>query len=129
MGTAHQAFLSFTISWSLLKGKSVESMMPSKHLIFCHHLLFLPSIFTSIKVLSDKLALRIRWPKYGRFPLELTDVIQDGSPAWSEVVATITVEVVAGRWGAGSTKPKIGPGPKSEGLHPERRPVLAHGAL
>ena len=103
--------------------------MPSKHLILCHHLLFLPSIFTSIKVLSDEWALRIRWPKYRRFPLELTGLIQDGILGQSEVVATVTVEAVAGRWGADSTKPKIGPGPRSEGLHPEQWPALIHGTL
>ena len=85
--------------------------------------------FTSIKVLSDESALRIRWPKYGRFPLELTGLIQDGSLARCTVVTTVTVEAVAGRWGPGSTKPKIAPGPRSEGLHPERWPALAHGAL
>ena len=55
---ARQASLSFTISWSLLKLMSIESVMPSKHLIFCHSLL-LPSIFPSIKVFSNESALRI----------------------------------------------------------------------
>ena len=60
---AHQASLSFTIS-CLLKLMSIESVMPSNHLILCHPLLLLPSIFSSIKVFSIELALRIRWPKY-----------------------------------------------------------------
>ena len=64
---ACQASLSFTISQSLLKLMSIESMMPSNHLILCHPLLLLPSIFPSIKVFSSESALHIRWPKYGSF--------------------------------------------------------------
>ena len=60
---ACQAALSITNSWSLLKFMSVESVMPSKHLILCHPFL-LPSIFPSIKVFSNESVLRIRWPKY-----------------------------------------------------------------
>ena len=58
---AHQAFLSFTISWSLLELTSIESVMPCSHLIFCHPLLLLPSIFPSIRVFSNELGLHIRW--------------------------------------------------------------------
>ena len=61
---AHQASLSFTISLSLLQLKSIESVMPSNHLILCHSLLLLPSIFPSIRVFSNELALDIRRPKY-----------------------------------------------------------------
>ena len=61
---AGQASLSFTISQSLLKLRSVESVMPSNYLVFCHPLLLLPSIFPSIRVYSNELALLIRWPKY-----------------------------------------------------------------
>ena len=60
---AHQASLSFTISQSLFKLMSIESVMPSNHLILCHPLL-LPSIFPSIRVFSNESALSIRWPKY-----------------------------------------------------------------
>ena len=60
---ARQATLSFTISRSLLKFMSIESVIPSNHLVLCHHLL-LPSIFPSISVFSNESALRIRWPKY-----------------------------------------------------------------
>ena len=60
---AHQAFLSFTISWSLLRLMSIESMMPSNHFILCHSLL-LTSIFSSFRVLSIELALCIRWSRY-----------------------------------------------------------------
>ena len=58
--------LSFTNSWSLLKFLSIESVMLSSHLTLCCPLLFL-SIFPSIRVFSDELALRIRWPKYWSF--------------------------------------------------------------
>ena len=64
---AQQASLSFNISWSLLKVMSIESVMPSNHLILCHPLLFLPSIFPSIRVFSKEWALCIRWPKYWSF--------------------------------------------------------------
>ena len=60
---AHQASLSFTISWSILKLTSIELVMPSNHLILCHPLRLLPSIFPSIRVFSES-ALRIRRPKY-----------------------------------------------------------------
>ena len=61
---AHQASLSFNISWSLLKLTSVESAMPSNHLILCCPLLLLSSIFASIRVFSNESVLLIRWPKY-----------------------------------------------------------------
>ena len=60
---ACQASLCITNSQSLLKLMSIESVMPSNHLILCHPLLLLPSIFPSIRVFSNKSALRIRWPK------------------------------------------------------------------
>ena len=59
-----QASLSFTISWSLLKLMSIESVMPSNHLILCHPLLLLPSIFPSIRVFSNESTVCIKWPKY-----------------------------------------------------------------
>ena len=68
----HQASLSFTISWSLLKLMSTESVMPSDHLVLCHLLLLLPSIFSSIRVLSNDLALCIRWPKYWNFSFSIS---------------------------------------------------------
>ena len=69
---AHQASLSFVISWSLLKLMSTESVMPSYYLILCHHLLLLPSIFPSIRVFSSELALPINWPKYWSFIFSLS---------------------------------------------------------
>ena len=68
---ARQASLSITISRSLLKLMSFESVMPSNHLIFCHPLLLLPSIFPSIKVFSNESALPIRWPKYWSFSFSI----------------------------------------------------------
>ena len=67
-----QAPLSFTISWSLLKLMSIESVMLSNHLILCHPLLLLPSIFPSIKVFSSELAFCIRWPKYWSFSFSIS---------------------------------------------------------
>ena len=61
---AHQASLSFPNSHSLFKPMSIVSVMPSNHLILCHPLLFLPSIFPSIRVFSNESVLLIRWPKY-----------------------------------------------------------------
>ena len=66
---ACQASLSITNSWSLLKLMSIESVMPSSHLILCHPLLLLPSIFPSIKVFSSESVLCIRWPKYWSFSI------------------------------------------------------------
>ena len=86
--TARQVSLFFTISWSLLKLMSIESVMPPNQLILCHPLL-LPSVFPNIRVFSSQLALHIRWPKYysvsfsishsneysGQFPLGLIGLI------------------------------------------------------
>ena len=62
-------FQSFTISKSLLKLVSIESVVPSNNLILCRPLLLLPSIFPSIRIFSNELALRIRWPKYWSFSI------------------------------------------------------------
>ena len=70
--TARQASLSITNSWSLFKLISIESVMPSNHLILSHPLLFLPSIFPSIRVFSSELALPIRWPKYWSFSFSIS---------------------------------------------------------
>ena len=64
---ARQASLSFTISWSLLKLMSMESVMPSNHLILYCPLLLLPSTFFNIGIFSNELALIIRWPNYWSF--------------------------------------------------------------
>ena len=69
---AHQAFLSITNSWSLLKLMSNESVMPSNHLILCCPLLLMPSIFPSIRVFSNESVLCIRWPKYWSFSFSIS---------------------------------------------------------
>ena len=69
---AHQASLSFSISQSLLKLMSIESVMSSNCLILCHPLLLLPSVFPSIKVFSSESALCIRWPKYWSFSFSIS---------------------------------------------------------
>ena len=82
-----QSSLPFTISWSLFKLMSIESVMPSNHLILCCPLLLLPSVFPSIRVFSNESVLPIRWPRIkasasvlpmniqGLFALRLTDLI------------------------------------------------------
>ena len=88
---ARHACLSITDSWSLLKLMSLESVMPSNHLILCHPLLFLCSIFPSIRIFSSESILSIRWPKYWSFSFNIspsnqysgTDFLKDwlvGSP-------------------------------------------------
>ena len=69
---ARQASLSITNLQSLLKLMSIESVMPSNHLILCHPFLLLPSIFPSIRVFSDESALCIRWPKYWSFSFNIS---------------------------------------------------------
>ena len=100
---APQASLSITNSQSLLKLMSIDSVMSSNHLIFCHPLLLLPSIFPSIRVFSNESALHIRWPKYwsvsfilpvniqGWFPLGLTSLISLLSKGLSRVFSNTTV--------------------------------------
>ena len=69
---ARQASLSITSSRSLLKLMSIESVMPSSHLILCRPLLLLPSIFPSIRVFSNESVLCIRWPKYWSFSFNIS---------------------------------------------------------
>ena len=69
---AHQASLSITNFWGLLKLISIESVMPSNHFILCCPLLLPPSIFTSIRVFSNESVLRIRWPKYWSFSVSIS---------------------------------------------------------
>ena len=111
---AHQASLSFTISWSLLRLMSSESVMPADHLILCRQLLLLPSIFPSFRVFSGELALCMRWPKcwsfsitlfsvniQGWFPLGLTGLISSMSKGLSRVFSRTTVcfiKTFMGNW-------------------------------
>ena len=103
---ALQASLSITNTWSLLKLMSIELVMPSSHLILCHPLLLLPSIFPGIRVFSNESALLIRWPKYwscsfnispskgnpGLFPLGWTGWISLHSKGLSRVFSNNTVQ-------------------------------------
>ena len=78
---ARQASLSITSSSSLLKLTTIESVMPSNHLILCRPLLRSPSIFPSMRVFSNELALHLRWPRYWSFAFQCTfrtDLLQDG---------------------------------------------------
>ena len=79
---AHQASLSFTISWNLLKRMSTESVIPSNHLVICHPLLFPPSIIPSIRVFSNDSVLRIRWAKYWSFSFSVSP-----SSEYSELIS------------------------------------------
>ena len=94
----YQASLFITNSQSLLKLMSVESVMPSNHLILCHPLLFLPSILPGIRVFSNESALLIRWPKYWSFsfsirlPLGLIGLISLQSKGLSRVFSNTTVQ-------------------------------------
>ena len=69
---AHQASLSIANSWSLLKLMSIQSVMPSNHLILCHPLILLPSVFPSIRVFSSDSVLHIRWPEYWSFSFSIS---------------------------------------------------------
>ena len=69
---ACQPSLSIINSWSLLKLMSIESVMPSNHLILCHPYLLLPSIFPRIRIFSNESALHIRWPKYRSFSFSIS---------------------------------------------------------
>ena len=72
---AHQDSLSITNSWSLFKLLSMESVMPSNHLILCHPLLLLPSIFPSIRVFFNESVFQIRWPKSQSFSFNISPSI------------------------------------------------------
>ena len=77
---ALQAPLSFTVSLSLLKLTSIESVMPSNHLVLCHPLLLLPSIFPRTRVIPTELALCMRWPKYWEHVNKITQKrVEQGS--------------------------------------------------
>ena len=89
---ARQASLSITISQSLLRLLSIESVMPSNHLILCRPLLLLPSIFPSIRVFSNELVPHIRWPKYigvsasaSVLPMNIQDCFPLGWTGWTSL--------------------------------------------
>ena len=72
MNQSTPASLSITNSWSLPKPMSIGSVMPSNHIILCHHLLLLPSVFPSINAFSNDSAFRMRWPKYWSFSFNIS---------------------------------------------------------
>ena len=86
----HQAPLSSTVSWSLLRFMSIESVVPSNHLTLCCPLLLLPSIFPSIRVFSNEAALCIKWPKYWTFSFSMKGVSQylcwHAVNYWTEII-------------------------------------------
>ena len=84
--TARQASLSITSSWSLPKPMSIESVMPSSHLILCHPLLLLPPNPPSIKVFSSESTLHMRWPKYWSFSFSISPSSE--YPDWSPLGLT-----------------------------------------
>ena len=99
---ARQVSLSFTVSQSLLKLMSIESVMPSNHPILCHPHFLLPSIFPSIRVFSNVSALCIRWPKHwsfsvsispsNEFPFGWTGLISLQSKRSSKIFSNVTVQ-------------------------------------
>ena len=91
---AHQATLSITNSQSLLKLMSTESVMPSNHLILCHTLLLLSSIFPSIRVFSNESALHTKWLKYWSFSFSISpsDFISLQSKGLSRIFSNTTVQ-------------------------------------
>ena len=91
---APRASLSFTISQSLLKLMSIESVRPCNHLILCRPLLFLPSIFPRIRLFSDELALRIRWPQYWGFSFSISPSNEySGSISFSSLSRVILISM------------------------------------
>ena len=93
---AHQASLSIIISRSSLKLMSIELVMPSSHLILCHSLFLLPSIFPSIRVFSNESVLCIWWPKYWTFSLSISPFSenQDWSPlGWTDWISLHSKEL------------------------------------
>ena len=96
---ARQAFLSFPNAWSLLKLMSIQSVMPSNHLIFCRPLLLLPSIFPSIRVFPNESILHIRWPKYWSFSFNISPSNEYSGLIsfrmdWLALLATYSVELI-----------------------------------
>ena len=103
---APQVSLAFIISKTLLKLKSIESVVPTIHFVLCHSLLLPPSIFPSIRVFSNELALRVRWPKYWTsysvlippmniqdlFPLGFTGLISLLTKGLSRVFSNTTIQ-------------------------------------
>ena len=105
---ARQASLSITNSRSLLKLMSIESVMPCNHLILCHPLLLLPSIFPSIRVFSSESVLRTRWPKYwisaspSALPMNIQDWFPLGWTGWRSLQSKGLSRVFSRVWRKGN---------------------------
>ena len=97
--TAHQASLFIANSQSLLKLMSIESMMPSSHLILCRFLLLLPTDFTSIRVFSNKSVLHIRWPKYWSFSFNINPANEHPGLISFRMIGSGDLGLVGSPWG------------------------------
>ena len=106
--TACQASLSITTSWSLLRLMSIESVMPTNHLILCRSLLLPPSIFPSIRVFSKELVLRIRCPKYQSFSFSISPS-KEYSRLISAPPAIPIIATLRACWAGGSREAQEGP--------------------
>ena len=93
---ARQASLSITNSQSLLRLMSIESVMPSNHLILCRPLLPLPSLFPNIRVFSSESVLRIRWPKYWSFSFSISPLNEYSDLISLRICVTKEPEIVMG---------------------------------
>ena len=91
---AHQAYLSITNSWSLLKVMSIELVMSSNHLIFCRPILLLPSILSQHQGLFQWSVLRIRWPKYWSFSFSISHSNQYSYLSWISVPNQLEIRLV-----------------------------------
>ena len=106
--TACQASLSITTSWSLLRLMSIESVMPTNHLILCRSLLLPHSIFPSIRVFSKELVLRIRCPKYQSFSFSISPS-KEYSRLISAPPAIPIIATLRACWAGGSREAQEGP--------------------
>ena len=124
---ARRASLSISNSWSLLKLMSMESLMPSNHLILCRPLLVLPSIFPSIRVFSNESVLRIRWPKYWSFSISPSSEYSGLISFRMERLITIMSQSVLNFSAFYHTRLDILPGDLSGHLECQKRqPVASH---
>ena len=103
--SACRAFLSFIVSWSLLKFMSIDSVMTSNHLILCCPLLLLPLVFPSIRVFSSEFALRIRWPKYWSFCIS-----PSLHPIYQQILLALP-SIYISSWPLSSTSASLTPSP------------------
>ena len=130
---ACQASLSITNSWSPPKPVSIESVMPSNHLILCRPLLLLPSIFSSIRVFSNESALHIRWPKYWSFSFNISPSNEHPGLIsfrmdWLDLLSTIFNNISVGKipWRR-EWQPNPGIEPRSHATQEDSLPAQSQG--